>query len=77
MKHKLRIDTLAVESFEAAVPLVDGRGTVRANESHPKTCSIFQCPSNSPTCLGTCPGDETCAFSCGGTCMAGGCPGEP
>lgn len=75
MKRKLRIDTLAVESFEAAPP-AGGGGTVHANDSHPNTCNIVRCPTLALTCMGTCAGDETCAFSCGGTCMVGECTGE-
>ena len=73
MKHKLRIDTLAVESFEATPPPPEARGTVHANNTHPNTCNIVRCYSNSPSCIGTCAGDETCAFSCGGSCMATEC----
>jgi hypothetical protein len=75
MKRKLRIETLAVESFEAAPREPEGRGTVQANHSHPNTCNIVRCPSLALTCMGTCPGDETCAYSCG-TCMVD-CTAEP
>jgi hypothetical protein len=74
MKRKLRIETLIVSSFEAAPAPAAGRGTVHGNDSHPNTCSIVRCYSNAPTdCLGTCPGDETCAFSCGVSCIVADC----
>jgi hypothetical protein len=77
MKGKLRIDMLAVESFETTPPAASGGGTVHANNSHPNTCNIAHCPTLALTCDFTCPGDETCAYSCGGTCMVGECTGEP
>jgi len=76
MKLKLRIEDLAVVSFQAASAPADARGTVRANHSDPNSCYPAICFSGSPSCLGTCPPDETCGLSCGGTCIPAYCTAE-
>lgn len=73
MKLTLRIEDLAVTSFEAAPPPADARGTVRANQSDPNTCYPVLCASGEASCLGTCPPEETCGLSCGGTCIPSLC----
>lgn len=72
MKHKLRIEALSVESFEAA-PTPAARGTVQGNQSDPNTCYPVICASGEASCLGTCPPEETCGLSCGGTCIPSLC----
>jgi hypothetical protein len=69
MKLKLRIEDLAVATFEPATVPAGFRGTVRANGSDPNTCYPVICASGDPSCLGTCPPEETCGLSCGGTCI--------
>ena len=73
MKHKLRIEALAVESFEAAAP-AEARGTVGAHASDPNSCYPAICASGEESCLGTC--EETCGMSCWGTCIPAYCTGE-
>lgn len=74
MKLKLRIEELAVDSFEAATAPAEARGTVRANASDPNTCYPVFCYSGVESCLGTC--EETCGMSCHGTCVPAYCTGE-
>lgn len=74
MKLKLRVEDLAVTSFEAAPAPADARGTVRANQSDPNTCYPVICYSGVESCLGTC--EETCGMSCHGTCVPAYCTGE-
>lgn len=76
MKLKLRIEDLSVDSFQAEGATAAPRGTVQANESDPQTCYPVYCFSGSPSCLGTCPPEETCGLSCGGTCIPAYCTGE-
>lgn len=60
-KRKLRLDELAIESFDTdAQALV--RGTVRAFN----TCNHQTCESCAISCGGTC---NTCPASCYGTCV--------
>ena len=73
MKLRLRIEDLAVDSFQAAPERAGGRGTVRGNASDPNTCYPVICYSGEPSCLGTCPPEETCGLSCGGTCIPSLC----
>jgi hypothetical protein len=74
MRRKLRIEALAVESFEAASTLDGVRGTVAANKSDPNTCYPINCDSEVESCLGTCFAEDTCGYSCGGTCLPNECP---
>lgn len=76
MKLTLRIEDLNVASFEATPAPARDRGTVQANQSDPNSCYPAICFSGSPSCLGTCPPEETCGLSCGGTCIAAYCTGE-
>jgi hypothetical protein len=76
MKHKLRIDELSVDSFDATPAPAERRGTVQGNQSDPNTCYPVICASGSPSCLGTCPPEETCGLSCGGTCIPSLCDDE-
>lgn len=76
MKLMLRVEDLVVASFEAAAPPARARGTVRANQSDPNTCYPVICYSGEPSCLGTCPPEETCGLSCGGTCIPSLCGEE-
>ena len=76
MKLTLRIEDLAVTSFEAAPAKADARGTVRGNQSDPNTCYPVLCASGEASCLGTCPPEETCGLSCGGTCIPSLCDEE-
>jgi hypothetical protein len=76
MRHKLRIEELSVESFASTADSAEARGTVQGNQSDPNTCYPVICFSGSPSCLGTCPPDETCGLSCGGTCIPQFCTGE-
>jgi hypothetical protein len=76
MKHKLRIEELSVDSFQATPSSAEGRGTVQANASDPYTCYPVRCFSGTPSCLGTCVEEETCGMSCDGTCVPAYCTGE-
>lgn len=73
MKLRLRIEDLAVDSFQAAPGRSDARGTIRGNGSDPNTCYPVICASGEASCLGTCPPEETCGLSCGGTCIPSLC----
>jgi hypothetical protein len=73
MKHKLRIEQLSVESFASTRDSAEIRGTVQGNQSDPNTCYPVICYSGEPSCLGTCPPEETCGLSCGGTCIPSLC----
>jgi hypothetical protein len=74
MKLKLRIEELAVDSFQAAPAPAEARGTVRANASDPNSCYPAVCYSGVWTCLDSC--QETCGMSCHGTCVPAYCTGE-
>jgi len=74
MKHKLHIDSLSVESFQAVADVSGARGTVRANASDPNTCYPVICASGEWSCLDTC--QDTCGLSCHGTCVPAQCTGE-
>lgn len=74
MKLKLRIEELALDSFEAAPAAEEARGTVHANRSDPNTCYPVICASGEWTCLDSC--QDTCGLSCWGTCVPAYCTGE-
>ena len=74
MKIALRIEDLAVDSFEAGPALSAPRGTVRANASDPNTCYPVICASGEWTCLDSC--QDTCGMSCHGTCVPAHCTGD-
>jgi hypothetical protein len=75
---KLRLDDLAVESFDTVRAPSKEKGTVIA-EQQPCTCYTCTCPG-CPTCDATCPAtcaytcdDATCNESCDGTCAGWTC----
>lgn len=74
MKLKLRIEELAVDSFEAAPVSSEASGTVRANASDRNSCYPMVCYSGIWSCLESC--EETCGMSCHGTCVPAYCTGE-
>jgi hypothetical protein len=74
MKLKLRIEELAVDSFQAAPATAQGRGTVRAHASDPNTCYPMICYSGHWTCIDSC--QDTCGLSCNGTCIPAYCNPE-
>lgn len=74
MKLTLRIEDLAVTSFQAAPAPAAARGTVRAHASDPNTCYPVVCASGEWTCLDSC--QDTCGLSCNGTCIPAYCTGE-
>jgi hypothetical protein len=74
MKLKLRIEDLAVASFEAAPTPEEARGTVHANRSDPNSCYPAVCYSGVWSCLDSC--QDTCGMSCNGTCVPAYCTGE-
>lgn len=74
MKLKLRIEDLAVASFEAESATDALRGTVAANASDPNSCYPAICASGMWSCLESC--QDTCGMSCYGTCVPAYCTGE-
>lgn len=74
MKLTLRIEDLAVASFEAAPAAAQARGTVQANASDPNSCAPAICYSGQWSCLDTC--QDTCGLSCNGTCVPAYCTGD-
>jgi hypothetical protein len=78
-KLKLRLDELAVESFDTT-RLSDDKGTVFGEQCSCQTvCSCPGCPTCDATCAQTCD-DPTCVGqtcwgnTCEGTCALDGCP---
>jgi hypothetical protein len=75
---KLRMDDLAVESFDTTTVKKNEKGTVVGEQLC--TCwTVCTCPG-CPTCDATCPAtcaytcdDQTCADSCEGTCAGRTC----
>jgi hypothetical protein len=75
---KLRMDDLAVESFDTTAVKRNEKGTVVGEQMC--TCwTVCTCPG-CPTCGATCPAtcaytcdDQTCADSCEGTCAGRTC----
>jgi hypothetical protein len=76
MKLKLRIEDLAVVSFNADSEPDVLRGTVAANASDPNSCYPMVCYSGVESCIGTCVHEETCGLSCNFTCIPAYCSGE-
>lgn len=68
-KITLRLESLAVESFETTPP-ARAEGTVVGHQRTP-ACT-FSCDSCIQTAC-TCPGNNTCAQSCNGTCFGYSC----
>jgi hypothetical protein len=73
-KLRLRLDELAVESFDTSAARAE-RGTVVGQQlcTCQTACTCPGCPTcaNYATCDPTCPetcDDYSCAVSCGGTC---------
>jgi hypothetical protein len=79
-KMKLNLDTLAVDSFDTAVPLPKP-GTVFGEQCTCYTnCTCPGCPTCAHTCAytcddATCPNCPTCGQSCGDSCY-GTCAGQ-
>jgi hypothetical protein len=65
MKLKLKLDDLAVDSFDT-IPMEKSKGTVFGEQCTCWTaCGQNTCPG-CPTCDGSC--NDTCVASCNGTC---------
>lgn len=68
MKRKLKIEELAVDSFETAASREQGRGTVQGFARPTReSCDGATCGGLVWTCIDSC--QETCGLSCGGTCV--------
>ena len=73
IKLKLRLDDLAVESFDTTAVRQE-KGTVFGEQCTCQTvCSCPGCPSCDPTCAytcddATCPACPTCGATCANTC---------
>lgn len=75
--NKLKLDDLAVETFDTTADPENERGTVfgeqctcLTNCTCPEcpTCGWESCQTNCDTCEATCGGNNTCWDSCDGIC---------
>ena len=69
MKHKLKLEELAVDSFQTVdAAREEARGTVHGFARPTReTCNDPTCGGLVWTCIDSC--QETCGLSCGGTCV--------
>lgn len=71
---KLRLDDLAVDSFDTTAVKHKERGTVVGEQQCTcyTACTCPGCPTCDATCANTCD-DATCLQSCNGTCQEWTC----
>lgn len=70
--NKLRLDDLAVESFDTVRAAQKEKGTVFAKEQDCTCYTVCTCPG-CYTCDATCP--DTCAYTCDDASCAASCDG--
>ena len=81
--NKLKLEDLAVDSFDTTPEPEEKRGTVLGEQlcTCPTNCTCPGCPScgwascqtNCNTCDATCGGNQTCWDSCDGICTTNFC----